>query len=105
MSGMQTFDERLRTLVLEMVRVEVRSVVRELMRPDEYLSPKHAAEIADVTPQTIRRWVEKKKLRRYGDGPRIVRVSRLELEAHMAKRDVANSEQLSPEELAEKMFG
>jgi excisionase family DNA binding protein len=100
-----TIEAGLRALVLELVRVEVKEQVRAALRPDEFLSPKHAAQIADVTPQTIRRWVEKKKLKRYGDGPRIVRVSRLELEAHMAKRDVANSEQLSPEELAEKMFG
>lgn len=99
-----TLEELLREFVIKIVRAEVRLAVREALQPDEFLSPKHAARIADVSPQTIRRWVGQKKLRRYGTGPRVLRVSRRDLDAWLANR-TTESDNLSPEELADQMFG
>ena len=46
--------------------------------PDELLSVPRAAELADVSAATIRRWVEQGLLKRYGSG-RALRVRREEL--------------------------
>lgn len=105
-----SIEQTLRDLVAQEVRAEVRRVVSDAMRPDEYLSPATAAKLAEVTPETIRRWVKSGKLTRFGVSgakkrTRVLRVSRLELERLLRTDGASNDEQLTPEQLAERRFG
>lgn len=105
----QSLEQTLHALITKEVRAEVRRVIAEAMRPDEYLSPASAAKLAEVTPETIRRWVKAGKLTRYGVSgkkkrTRVLRVSRLELE-RLLRSDGAQNDELSPEQLAEQRFG
>lgn len=105
----QSIEQTLRELVAQEVRAEVRRVIAETTRPDEYLSPATAAKVAEVTPETIRRWVKAGKLTRFGVSgakkrTRVLRVSRLELE-RLLRSDGASNDELSPEQLAEQRFG
>ena len=86
-----------------MIRAEVQRAVADATRVDEFLSTEKAAKVADVHPDTIRRWVKARKLTEHRAGSRI-RVSRIELERFMRSGGVSNDE-LSPEEMAEKAFG
>lgn len=105
-----SLDQHLRDLVAQEVRAEVRRAVADALRPDEYISPATAAKMAEVTPETIRRWVKAGKLQRYGvkgekKRTRVLRVSRLELERLLRADGARNDEQLTPEQLAERRFG
>jgi excisionase family DNA binding protein len=100
----EPIDKAFRAFVVSVIRDEVRRAVADVNRPDEYLSPERAAAMADVTPGTIRRWVRTGKLTRYGEGKRIVRISRAELEKRLQVGGAKNDE-MSPEQLAEKRFG
>lgn len=105
----ESLEQSLRALVAQEVRAEVRRAVAEALRPDEFLSPATAAKLAEVTPETIRRWVKAGKLTRYGvkgakKRTRVLRVSRLELE-RLLRADGAQNDQRTPEELAELRFG
>lgn len=97
-------DQAFRAFVVGVIREEVRRAVAEATAADEYMSPEHAAKLADVTPGTIRRWVRDGKLTRYGEGRRVLRVSREELEKRL-KSGGARNDEMSPEQLAEKRFG
>lgn len=66
---------------------------------DEYLSTADAAQIARVTPGTVRRWVRARQIARHGTGPR-VRIRRDELERYLA-----GEQQASPEDRAKRRFG
>lgn len=46
-----------------------------------YASIANAAELLDVNPKTIRRWISAGRLTGYRVGPRIIRVDLTELEA------------------------
>lgn len=64
----------------------------KLARPanDGYLTPEDAAELARVTPETIRRWVRAKRLTRVGDARRVL-VRRDDLERLIVgSRDTAS---------------
>lgn len=105
----QSIEQTLRALVLQEVRAEVRRAVADALRPDEFLSPASAAKIAEVKPETIRRWVKAGKLTRFGVSgakkrTRVLRVSRRELE-QLLRHDGAQNDELSPEQLAEQRFG
>lgn len=86
----------LRALVTEIVREELRRVAAR----DQYLSTGHAAELADVAPGTIRRWLREGKLRGYRAG-RSVRVKLSELEQLLR----SGSSDMSPEQRAARDFG
>lgn len=98
-----SIEQTLQDLVARQVRAEVRRVVAEMTRPDEYLSTRSAANFADVTPGTVRRWVKAGKLTRHMAG-RVVRVSRIELERLLKSGGATNDEE-TPEQLAAKRFG
>ncbi len=83
------FDSALRKLMneaLEPMKRKLDQVLEQQAkgRPsdDTYLTVAKAAEKADVSPGTIRRWIREGKLVRYKAG-RAVRVSRVDLEAFM----------------------
>ena len=86
-----------------MIDAKVKRAVADATRVDEFLSTDKAAKVADVHPDTIRRWVRERKLTGHKAGSRI-RVSRLELERFLRTGGASNDE-LSPEELAAKAFG
>lgn len=93
------FDEAaFRALLLEVMR----EVIREELGPrrsisDEYLSVGRAAAVAEVTPGTIRLWMNEGKLGRHRAG-RELRVKRADLERLL--RGEAPSTDPSPEERA-----
>jgi excisionase family DNA binding protein len=98
-----SIEQTLQELVSQQVRAEVRRVVAELHRPDEYLSTRSAASLASVTQGTVRRWVKEGRLARHMAG-RVVRVSRLELERFLRDGGAKNDEE-TPEQNAAKRFG
>jgi excisionase family DNA binding protein len=95
------FENKLRALIADIIRDEVRRAVADVTRRDEILSTEAAAAFAKVSPGTIRRWVKERRLARANLG-RHIRVSRNELE-RMLKAGPSND--LTPEQLARKMFG
>ena len=99
---MSDIESGLREMIRDLVRVEVKAAVADATRVDEYLSTAAAARVADVAPITIRRWIGAGKLTRHSAG-RELRVSRLELERVL--RGTTANEALSPEALADKMWG
>lgn len=98
---MSEFETKLRALIADVVRDEVRRAVADATKADEFLSTEAAAAVAKVAPGTIRRWVKERRLARANTG-RHIRVSRNELE-RMLKAGPSND--LTPEQLARKMFG
>ena len=107
---MESIEQTLRALVAQEVRAEVSRLRAELLRPDEFMSPATAAKLAEVTPETIRRWVRAGKLTRYGvkgakKRTRVLRVSRLELERLLRADGAVQNDERTPEELAELRFG
>lgn len=88
--------------IVDEARKEARREVLVATTPDEYLSTRAAANLADVTPGTIRDWCAQGKLKKHKAG-RVIRVSRRELETLL--RSGAANDQLSPEELAARRFG
>lgn len=93
-----TVDAVLRALIAEMVETAVDRRLAELKR-DDFLDTEAAANLASVTPATIRRWVRARRLRCHRAGNR-VRVRRSELE-----RLLRSGDPRSPEALADKDFG
>lgn len=89
----------------DIIRCEVRQAIREELgkKPaagGDYVSVAEAAQIAAVSPQTIRAWIRAGKLKQFNAG-RVIRVRRPELEALMASpagSPVSPSRELSPEE-------
>jgi len=92
---------------LEGLRSFIASVVRDEMKlttkpaNDEYLSTADAAQIARVTPGTVRRWVREKVLTKHGRGAR-VRIRRDELEEYLSGTEEAAA---TPADRARKRFG
>lgn len=99
------YDELMRALrafIIEVVRDELRAATSPKPANDEYLSTADAAQIARLTPGTIRRWVREKTLTRHGKGAR-VRIRRDELERLL--HGSPEPERLTPERRAARDFG
>ncbi len=97
----ESLEHKLRLVIAEVIRDEVKRAVKDAMRPDEMLSTTAAAKVAGVAVVTIRRWAQGGKLTQHRAG-RVLRVSRLELERLLK---VGASNDATPEQLATKMFG
>jgi hypothetical protein len=69
----------------------------------ELASVAKASEVADVCPDTLRRWIRKGLLRRYGRG-RVVRVRLAELERMLSAGGTEASNDVSPEDAAEAIL-
>jgi excisionase family DNA binding protein len=97
------------TELRDIIRDEVRTAIRQELgkKPaaaGEFVSVTKAAQIASVSPQTIRVWMKAGKLRGYNAG-RVLRVRRQELEDFLAAGpSPASTTDLSPEELADRRF-
>jgi excisionase family DNA binding protein len=91
--------EGLRAFIADVVRAEIGKAAE----PDEYLSTKTAAKVADVASGTIRRWVRKGKLREHRAG-RLVRVSRDDLQRLLREGRVRN-DSATPEQIARRKYG
>ena len=68
------FEEAIRTIVREELR-PLRQVLEALKPPPpatEMMTPVEAAELARRSPETIRAWVRKGKLKRYGANGRLL---------------------------------
>ena len=100
---MSDLDDRLREMIREVVRDEVRTAIAKAVKPDELLRTAAAAKLADVTPKTIRRWVDDGRLTRHHAG-RELRISRHELEDLMRGECVGDRD-LTPEQMADRDFG
>ncbi len=102
---MSALEETIRDLVREEVQKEVKQALARLMTPAEYLSTTEAGELARVAPATIRRWIKDGKITGQRAG-REVRVRRTDLE-QLLRSDIkpANTDGLTPEELARRDFG
>jgi excisionase family DNA binding protein len=74
-------SEALRPLIAELVREEVARLLGDSQR-SEYLTSAAAAELAQVTQATIRRWVREGRLTACGAG-KDLRIVRAELEKLM----------------------
>lgn len=76
------------------VREELRSVVADFLAKQtpppptgtQYLTLKEAAAYARVSKGTVREWIRRGQLRRYGDSPRTLVVSRAELDRVLAPK-------------------
>lgn len=101
---MSDIEDKLRSMITSIVRVEVKAAVADATRVDEYLSTAAAARVADVAPITIRRWIGAGKLTRHEAG-RELRVSRIELERVLKGTTANDGHVLSPEQLADRMWG
>jgi excisionase family DNA binding protein len=97
-----TLESGLRAMIAEIVREELARALAELARPDEYLSPRRAAQLADVAPATIRRWIREGRLASTSAG-RAIRVCRSELERFL-RRDGRSHDDLTPEAAAARDF-
>ncbi len=103
MKATNDLEMGLRALIVSVIRDEVRRAVNDAVKADEFLSTTAAADVADVAPATIRRWVSEGKLTRHQAG-RVIRVSRAELE-QLLRDSGASNDELTPEQLADKAFG
>lgn len=74
-------SDPIRDALVSFIDERIAAALNNLTKPanDDYLSTDEAAELAHVTPGTIRRWVRSKRLRRYNAGSHI-RVHREDLE-------------------------
>jgi excisionase family DNA binding protein len=92
----------LEQLVADMVRAEVaRQLAERDAKPaDGYLPIAAAAELAGVSPATVRRWCRDGKLTEHRVGDRVVRVRRADVERLL---DGGGGE--SPEDAAVRRFG
>lgn len=94
---------------LDAITELVRSIVREELsralapRTDGYLSVASAAEVADVSPATVRRWIRTGKLPSCGSG-KLLRVRRADLDRVIGAPKV-RTEALTPEEIADLEVG
>ena len=84
----------------EVLRQELRGAGRGLARGD-LISTTEAADLAAVTPETIRKWMDAGKLRRHNAG-RVRRVSRRELQAFLGREQ--SSALRSPEQAADELL-
>ena len=103
-AGVSPFEVTLRTMIVDVVRVELAKSQATLQTRDEYLSTRNAANLAQVATGTIRRWIREGRIEGHKAG-RVVRVKRAEIETLLrsGSRPQANDE--SPRVLARRAFG
>jgi len=109
----------LEDIIRSMLRDEVRSAVRDELRSafeealrtvkptsgQEFLSVKEASRVAGVSAGTVRTWIQKGHLRRFGEG-RVVRIRREELIQWLASGDGrSGAEDVSWEQQAAAILG
>lgn len=99
-----SFEDTLRVIVRDVVRVEIRNALderaaRDARRngartptADSYLSIAGASALADVAPGTLRRWIKDGRLPT-GRAGRVYRIKRSDLEALLAHATPAITEQ------------
>jgi excisionase family DNA binding protein len=94
----------LRDLVREVVREEL---ARERLdrRGDEFLTVRKAAEFAQVSPPTIRRWIKKGWLASHRKGKRLLRVTRSDVKRVLRREHRLPVETSSAEQLADALYG
>ncbi len=95
-----SIESDLRALIAEVVREEIARALAERDRPDDYLSPRAAGALADVSPATVRRWIREGRIAGHRAGSRL-RVRRSDLERLLR----SGGEDPSPEALAARDFG
>lgn len=100
---MSALETGLRELIAELVRDEVRRALAAAMRPEEYLTTARAAQVAQVTPGTIRRWIRQGRLSAHRAG-RSCRVTRADLD-RLLLGGSGGKQGLSPEAMAARDFG
>ena len=98
------FEATLRTMIVDVVRVELAKSQAAPQTHDEYLSTRNAANLAQVATGTIRRWIREGRIEGHKAG-RVVRVKRAEIETLLrsGSRPEVNDE--SPRAIARRMFG
>lgn len=94
-----SFESNLRELVALVVRDEL----AKQRQASDYLSIAEAAQLARVSPYTVRRWVRAGALTKHTAGTRLL-VKRDELERHLTCKVVPIDVNLSPEERAMRRF-
>lgn len=97
---MSDLENALRPLIAKLVAEEL----AKAKPANDYLSVAEAADLARVSPYTIRRWVKHGALTRHEAGTRVL-VKRDELEKHLACEVVPIDVKLSPGERARRRFG
>jgi excisionase family DNA binding protein len=94
--------------IVELVRVEVDARVRAALTEQaavaELMSTADAARYAQVTPRSIRRWLDQGKLRALHAG-RELRVRRADLDRLMRAGSRQKAAEVTPEQLAARDFG
>ena len=101
-----TIEERLREIVAELVRDEIRRSAPSASVEDGYITTRKAAELAAVHPATIRRWIADGRLptRQVGSPARPrFRVLRSDLDRVLGTQP-AKPKQMTPEERARRDF-
>ena len=103
-AGVSPFEATFRTMIVDVVRVELAKSQATPQARDEYLSTRNAANLAQVATGTIRRWIREGRIEGHKAG-RVVRVKRAEIETLLrsGSRPQANDE--SPRVIARRMFG
>jgi len=93
------FDDAIRSMLREEIRAamreELRALLPELRAPstsEEFLSVPEAARLAKVSAATIRAWLRRKELKRYGTA-RLPRILRTDLIGFMANQAAGGAEQ------------
>ena len=94
--------DQLTDLIADMVKAEVARQLAARDSVDEYLSVRSAADLADVAPGTVRRWIREGRIQRHGAG-RHLRVRRADLLAFLTSGN-RQDRALTPEERALKDF-
>lgn len=79
-------DDRLRTVIERLAKVE--AYLAKLEPHDDGLTYKQAARALGVTPRTIRRWIDSKKIEAGGGTPRSPRIRRSEVQRLLKGRAV-----------------
>jgi excisionase family DNA binding protein len=93
------FDDAIRSMLREEIRAAMRDELRALLpelrdssAPDEFLSVREAAQLARVSPATVRAWLRRAELKRFGT-VRLPRIRRADLIRFMASQAPRETEQ------------
>ena len=94
-------NDPVRDALASFIDERIAAALSKLSRPanDEYLTTRAAADVARVTPGTVRRWIRRKHLTKHVSGGR-VRISRHELEKYLS----GAPQNESPQDMARRRF-